>query len=96
MHFFMGCFVGFGCISIYPNVWETWFILLQRVFVPLQWVQIEVVYSLKYNKCRDALGWFSIVCGPVNLLPSFDCTVKIFGQGYWEETDWIILFCCVF
>lgn len=49
---------------------------------PFNGVQIEVVYSLKYVKCHDALGWFSIVCGAVHLLPSFDCTVKIFQQGY--------------
>lgn len=78
---FHGCFVGFDCISIHPVVQETWFILLQTLFVPLQWVQIEVLYSLKYHKCHDALVWFSIVCGPVHLLASFDCTDKIFGQG---------------
>jgi len=68
----------------------------KEYLLPFSGVQIEVVYSLKCNKCHDAFGWFSIVCGPVHLLPSFDCTVKIFGQSYWEETDWITVFCCVF
>lgn len=57
-------------------------------------VQIKVVYSLEYNKCNDVLGCFSIVCCPVHLLPSFDCTVKIFGQSYWEESDCIPLIHC--
>lgn len=86
--FFHGCFVGFDCISIHPGVWETWFILLQTAFVPLQWVQTEVLYSLKYNKCHDALVWFSIVCGPVHLLPSFDCVSQDFWTGLLEE-NWI-------
>lgn len=79
MQFFMGCFVGFEGASIHPDVWETWFILLQQYLFPFNEVQIEVLYSLKYNKCHDALVWFSIVCGPVHLLPSFDCAAKIFG-----------------
>lgn len=45
---------------------------------------IEVAYSLKYNKCHDAFGWFSIVCGPVHFLPSLTVEPRFWGK----VTEW--------
>lgn len=40
-------------------------------------VHIEVAYSLKYNKCHDAFGWFSIV--RVHFLPSLTVEPRFWG-----------------